>query len=155
LKARGRGPFGAGGKKIRKNSEMAHSNAILSIPAMFAKVLADCQGVGQVQILNGKIHITPPAEYNSGHTFADHFYDYDEYKSAGYILDGNSDHTEFWLDPVENLCAWCDNNYSGLRLVVLGNSDDEEFCCKNCWFTHQLEDEGYSCTGDDFSDDEE
>ena len=139
---------------------MAHSNEMtLSVLEMLAKVHSDCEGLGaKIKVVENTIFISPPENYSNGHTFADTFYDYDEYKSAGWVLDGNSDHTEFRLDliePLEPVCSWCGQNYSDLRLVVLGNSDDEELCCKNCWLAHQLEDEGYSCTGDDFSDDED
>ena len=50
---------------------------------------------------NNKVFIRPPANWASGHTFADSFYDYDEYLLAGWILDANEDETLFWMMRTE------------------------------------------------------
>ena len=57
----------------------------------------------EIWVENGEVFIRPPADWASGHTFADSFYDYEEYLLAGWVLDGNEDETLFWLKRKENV----------------------------------------------------
>jgi hypothetical protein len=58
----------------------------------------------------------------------------------------------------EICCAFCYKMWEEcetLLPVVFCNDDEEELCCKDCWISGDLEDQGYATVGDDFSDDED